>query len=283
MAWSWIDGRLMPDAEARVAVLDRGFQYGDGIFETLLLRGGKPILFPGHVQRMRAAAAALELDLPYDGASLRRAVDELAEANAIESGVVRLTLSRGVGARGLAAGDGLQPTLVMTAAAGIPYEEACYTHGLGAVLIPWPRNEHSPLVAIKALSCLENVLGARFARRAGAREGLFLNTAGRLAEGTMSNLFTVKDGEISTPPVEEGLLPGVTRGFLLARGPWPAVERPLSLEDLMAADEAFLTNAVLGVAPLVQVDGRPIAHGEPGPLTRLVRGWYNKEIMLQDG
>ena len=185
--------------------------------------------------------------------------------NGISSGAIRLTVSRGPGERGLAPGEDSRPTVVATASAGLPYGPKVYEEGLAAVLLPWPRNERSPLSRIKAISCAENVLGAMAAQRAGADEGIFLNTSGYLAEGTKANLFVVKDGEILTPPVEAGALPGIVRAFVLAS--FPVRERMLAPEDLFAAEEAFLTNSLLGVAPLVRVDGHALADGRLGPVT----------------
>lgn len=261
--WSWYNGALT--INPTICGSDRGFLYGDGVFETILVREGRPVFLPAHLARLGQGAAALGIVLPYSERALAEAVTAVVRQNGISTGAVRLTVSRGPGERGLASKGTMHPTVLVTASAGLPYDATVYAKGLTAVLLPWPRNERSPLSRIKAISCAENVLGAMAAQRAGADEGIFLNTSGYLAEGTKTNLFVVKDGEILTPPVEAGALPGIVRAFVLAS--FPVRERMLAPEDLFAAEEAFLTNSLLGVAPLVRVDGRPLGAGWPGPVT----------------
>ena len=243
----------------------------------MLVHEGRPFLVDDHLARAEAGAEVLGMRLPYTRQELREGICAAVRANAVDAGVVRLTFSRGSGERGLAPGPDLCPTVVICIAAGVPYDESCYTRGLGAILLPWPRNERSPLAKVKSLSCLDNVLGAIHARQAGAREGLFMNTAGCMADGTMTNLFVVKDGRLVTTPLDSGALPGVTRAFIM-RGMGGVDERTIIPEDLLLADEAFLTNSVLGVAPLVRVDGRPIGNGRPGRITGRVLAWYRAEL-----
>lgn len=282
MAWCWINGRLALVKAAFVGVSDRGFLYGDGLYETLRVYGRHPHLLAEHAARMEAGASVLGLALPYTANYLAEGVAAVIRANTLRSGVIRITISRGEGVRGLIPPADPHPTTVITAFAGISYSKSCYTGGLRAIMLPWPRNEHSPLVWVKSLSCLENVLGAVAARRAGADEGLFLNGRGHLTEGTTANLFVVKSGRILTPPAASGLLPGITRARVMASG-LRVAEALLTMPDLLEADEAFLTNSVLGVAPLVQLDGRHIGDGRPGPLTRQVMDWYEAEAGFPAG
>ncbi|MCL6614095.1 MAG: aminotransferase class IV [Firmicutes bacterium] len=261
--WSWYNGALT--INPTICGSDRGFLYGDGVFETILVREGRPVFLPAHLARLGQGAAALGIVLPYSERALAEAVTAVVRQNGISTGAVRLTVSRGPGERGLAPAGNLRPTVLVAATPGLPYGPKVYEEGLAAVLLPWPRNERSPLSRIKSTSCAENVLGAMAAERAGADEGIFLNTSGYLAEGTKTNLFLVKDGEVLTPPVEAGALPGIVRALVLAS--FPVRERMLALEDLFAAEEAFLTNSLLGVAPLVRVNGHALADGRLGPVT----------------
>lgn len=268
--WAWHDGELVEAPS--ISAAHRGFLYGDGVFETVLVHRGRPVFLAAHLARLARGAAALGLMLPYSVRTLTEAVTAVVRQNGISTGAVRLTVSRGPGERGLAPAGNLRPTVLVAATPGLPYGPKVYEEGLAAVLLPWPRNERSPLSRIKSTSCAENVLGAMAAERAGADEGIFLNTSGYLAEGTKTNLFLVKDGEVLTPPVEAGALPGIVRALVLAS--FPVRERMLALEDLFAAEEAFLTNSLLGVAPLVRVNGRSLGDGRPGKATRRVIGHY---------
>ena len=274
MALLWIDGRLEESAAACIFALDRGLLYGDGLFTTVRIRGGEPVLIGEHLARLDHDAAALGFQIKYTHQELLAGMQGVIDANAIIGGVVRLTITRGVGLRGLVPAGNPNPTVLITVTAGIPYEESLYATGLRAVLLPWPRNERSPLTGVKSLNRLEDVLGARAAAQAGADEGLFLNTAGFLAEGTRSNVFLVRGGRILTPPEDAGLLPGVTRRQLLLHG--IAKEERLTAQDLLEAEEAFLTNSILEVAPLVRVDEHGIGTGRPGPMTKEVMAWYKQ-------
>ncbi|MGH6913983.1 MAG: aminotransferase class IV, partial [Geminicoccales bacterium] len=186
---------------------------------------------------------------------------------------LRLTLSRGSGPRGLAPPDQPAPTLLITAAAigGKPPAPA------RAVIVTTRRNEHSPLAGLKSLNYLDNLLSLREAREKGADEAILLNTAGRLACASAANLFLVEGERLLTPAEREGVLPGVTRAALLeiARGLGLAVEETgMPPSTLGRAEEAFLTNSLLGIRPLVEIDGRPVKEGRIGPMTLRLRQAY---------
>lgn len=256
----WLNGRLLSADEARIDPTDRGFTLGDGLFETIRVAGGRALHLDRHLARLEASAAVLDLPPPYPSDALAAAVAALVAARGVADGVVRLTLTRGSGARGVLPPAEPHPTVLITLApAGPPAGpvEAVIARGTR-------RNEHSPLSRLKTLNYLDAILARQEAARSGAGEALLLNTAGRLAEASVANLFIVKDGRLLTPPVSEGALPGIRRALILEnRG---AEERPVSPDDLAAADEAFLSNS-LGLRPLLAVDGRPIGSGVPGPMT----------------
>lgn len=258
----WLNGELVEAGQARVAVSDRGFTLGDGLFETLCVRGGVPLRLDAHWARLEEGARVLRLPLPLDRAGVAAAIAKVLAANGLADAALRLTVSRGPGQRGLLPPQPCTPTMVLTAGPLPP------APGPARVVVAESvrRNPHSPLARIKALSYLDNVLARLEAEERGADDALLLNTEGRLAETTIANLFVVAaDGAVLTPPVADGALPGVRRAELMTRR--GAVERPLGLSDLLAAREAFLTNA-LSIRPLVAVDGHPIGDGQPGGLTR---------------
>ncbi|WP_377806993.1 aminotransferase class IV [Azospirillum sp. A29] len=260
----WLNGRLIQAAEARIDPADRGFTLGDGLFETIRIEDGVPRHLPRHLDRLAAGAELLRLPLPYSAAELTGAMAALIGAAGIADGVLRLTLSRGTGARGVLPPADAQPTLLMTVAPATHM-----TAPVAAVVArSTRRNEHSPLSRLKSLNYLDSILARQEAAERGADEALLLNAAGRLAESSVATLFLSVGGRLLTPPVADGALPGIRRALILERH--GAEEAPLGLEDLARADEAILTNS-LGLRPLVAVDGRPVGSGAAGPvLARLL-------------
>lgn len=253
-----LNGRFMPREQAQITVEDRGFLYGYGLFETILIKEGRPAFWTLHLERLLAGCAVLGLTPPVSEDKLGVLIQETIHRNRMSTGALRLTLSAG------AAGG--ESTLLL-GTRPLPYSAGDYRRGFRACFADARRNEKSPLVRLKSLNYLENLLARESARRRGLDEALFLNTSGYLAEGSASNLFMVKNGYLITPDVEQGLLPGVVRRVVLeiSRGLGLAVEeRAVRPEELAAAEECFLTSSLLGVMPLVEVAGRRIGSGRPG-------------------
>ncbi len=268
-SWAYQDGAFLPSNEARVAADDAGLLRGHGLFETLRARQGRVYLLDRHIARLRAGAGDLDIAVPADVERLPEIVSELTERCGLSDARVRLTLTAGP--------QGGHPMLLLQARAATDYPPEMYTHGITAVIASMRRNETSPLAGIKSLSYLDNLLAKREALQAGADAALLLNTKGSLAESTSANVFVVLGGEVLTPPIADGPLLGVTRSAVLelaeAAG-LRASEATLTVDDLRRADEAFLTNAVAGLLPLVSVDGRNVGSGEPGELTGRLRALY---------
>jgi branched-chain amino acid aminotransferase len=251
----WLDGQLVDEEAARVSAFDHGFLLGDGVFETLRVYAGEPFALDEHLARLRASARIMRIPVPDD---LEAAAHEVLRANDLGEARMRITLTSGGGPAGLARGAGSPAALIAT----LP-------------LTPWPpvsrgivsrfrRDEHSPLAGVKTTSLAQSVIALAEARDAGADEALVLNTAGNLCEATTANVFVVCDGVPSTPPLDSGCLAGITRAHVLELG---AIEQSLSREDLLGADEAFLTSSTRELQPLVAIDDRPVGTGEPGPVT----------------
>ena len=269
MTWVYLDGAYLSSEEAKVAADDAGLLYGRGLFETFRARRGAVYLLERHFDRLEAGARTLGIVLPQTLADLRAAVRTLTEQCELEDARVRLTLTAGS-----ASG---RPSLLIQARAATDYPQRLYERGMSALVAPVRRNETSPLARVKSLNCLDSLLAREQARRAGLDEALFLNTRGRLADGSATNIFLVRDGELLTPPVEDGALPGITRGAVLELAHAARIgahEVSLTLDDLRGAEEAFLTNAVAGLVPLVSVDGAKVGSGKPGLLTRRLRELY---------
>jgi len=277
----FIDGRTVPAGEAHVAVDDRGFLYGDGLFETVRVRGGEPFRLDEHLERLFASCEELAIRPGMPAGMLAVSARQLVEANGVASGVLRVQLTRGRGAgpdipNGPDGPDAAKSTVLITAASGRLYPAKLYERGLRAVTASSPRNERSPLVRHKTTNYLECILARREARLAGCDEAVMLNTAGRVAEAAVSNIFLVTEGTLVTPSCEEGLLPGITRADVceLARAEGVEVaERPVRPEELLAADEVFLTNSVLEICPLVELDGNAIGGGAREITLRLAEAY----------
>jgi branched-chain amino acid aminotransferase len=252
----WLNGTLLPDGEARIDPADRGFTLGDGLFETLAVRDGKILRLEKHLRRLGHGCEVLRLPPPPDG--LTEAIAAVLQANALKDAAVRVTYTRGPGARGLPLPATCEPTLLVTAAPLPPPRPPASC----IVATVTRRNEHSPLSRIKSTNYLDNILAREEARQRNAADALLLNGAGNLAEAAAANVFIVKDGQVMTPPLEDGALEGIMRAEIIART--GAAERSLSLADAAGADEVFLSNS-LGLQAAVQLDGAPIGNGMPGP------------------
>jgi branched-chain amino acid aminotransferase len=293
----WVDGRLLPAEAAHLSVFDRGFQLGDGIFETLRARGSRPTELAEHVARLRRSAAGLDIALPDDiEARLTQGIAELLAAEGLAGpdgdASIRITVSRGrYMTRGvLPANEDVEPTIAIQAWAVMPAPIGHLEHGIRLVASSVRRDPASPLATLKTTSRADYVYARLEARRAGADDALFLTVDDHLSEGTSANIFLVRrsaaDGadELATPSLDCAILPGTTRSWLLG---WASgvglrpVEGQLSRADLAAADEAFLSSSVAGILPVTSFDGRPIGDGQPGPWTRRARA--DREAMIALG
>lgn len=268
----WVNDRLVSPGASGLDPRDRGFTLGDGLFETMRVRGGVVQRPTRHLARLRAGAAVIGLPLPWSDGELATAIARTRAANAVREAAVRLSVSRGVPAtRGLLPDPDPAPSLVIQAQSFAGYPKALYARGMQVIISRIRRNEHSPLANVKALCYLDNVLARREAAEHGADEALLLNTAGYLACASAANLFLVVGDTLVTPPLSAGALPGTVRDAVLAelapRLGLTVCDRPVAPEELARAGEAFLTSALLGVMPLTAVHGRPVGRGAPGPLT----------------
>ena len=293
----WVDGRIESANAPVLTAFDRGFQLGDGVFETLRARGGRPTELPEHTARMRRSAAGLSIALPDDlEPLLARAIDELLAVESLGGpegdASVRITVSRGpFFGRGLLPPDEHPaPTIVVQAWPVPPTPASHLQGGLHLIASAVRRDPESPLNALKTTSRADYVYARLEARRAGADDALFLTIDDHLSEGTTANIFLVRAGaddsapELATPSLDCAILPGTTRSWLLAWGArvgLRAVEGRLTRADLAAADEAFLSSSVAGVLPVTRFDGAPIGDGSPGPWTRRARA--DREAMIVAG
>jgi branched-chain amino acid aminotransferase len=293
----WVDGGLLPADGRHLSVFDRGFQLGDGIFETLRVRGAHPTELDEHIARLRRSAAGLDIPLPSDIAErLATGIAAVLAADGLDrpdgDASVRITVSRGpFRARGLLPPDEVvEPTIAIQAWRVVPPRADHLERGLHLVASAVRRDPANPLVTLKTTSRADYVFARLEARRAGADDAIFLTVDDHLSEGTTANIFLVRrspgDGapELATPSLDCAILPGTTRSWLLGWGPRVGlrpVEGRLTVADLATADEAFLCSSVAGILPVTRFAGAAIGNGEPGSWTRRARA--DREAMIQAG
>jgi branched-chain amino acid aminotransferase len=264
----WVGDGLVDATDATVSVLDHGFTVGDGVFETVLVRGGAPFALTRHLRRLERSLAGLGIVGP-PGNRVRDAVDAVVLRSGIDTTLARLrvTVTSGSGPFGSDRG-GAEPTLVVTMTPALPWPP---TTSLATV--PWVRNERSAAAGLKTTSYAENAVALAEAKRRGASEAVLADTQGRLSECTGSNVFVVVDGSVVTPSLDTGCLAGITRELVLdwCRDPVPISEGHLAHDVLRTADEVFITSSTRDVHPVVRIDDRELA---AGPVTARVAALY---------
>jgi D-alanine transaminase len=273
---AWLDGRLLPLDEARVPVLDRGFLFGDAVYEVIPVYGGRPCRMEEHLDRLDASLAATAIPAPHDRAGWRDLLGRLIEANGGGDLALYLQVTRGVAPkRDHAIAPGLVPTVFAMTMPIPPRASEVAENGIAAVTVAdsrWLRCQ------IKATTLLANVLHKRKAAESGADDALLVRD-GLVIEATASNVFAVLDGAVVTPPVDPGMLTGVTRNLVLELAAGDGIETleaALPAERLPAASEIWVTSSTREVTPVTTLDGRVVGEGRPGPLWRRVDRLYQE-------
>jgi len=277
MEWVFLNGRFVERGEAAVPALDRGLLYGYGLFETMRSYNGRVFRLDAHYRRLSEGAVALGIPLALTLDDLRAAVETLLERNSLPGARIRLTVTAGP----VPDDGGASPSILLVARPLSGYPPDLYQRGMAAVTSATRRNEASPLSRVKSLNYLDNLLAREEAQRKGADEAILLNTRGLVAEGSASNVFLVGSEGLSTPGIDSGALPGITRAAVieLAREAGIAcAEGEVEAATLAGAAEAFLTNSIMGVMPLTRLDGRPIGGGRPSPTTRAISRLYDQAV-----
>ncbi len=280
--WVWIENRVVPVAQARVPVLDRGFLYGDSVFEVTRTVARVPLFLSEHLDRLHHSATALGFGL-IERATLIEAIHAtLASVKAAES-YVRIIVTRGAGPLDLDPEAADAPRLIVIAKPLQLPAAALYEDGVSLRLVGERRNAPGQVSAeIKSSNYLSSVLALRAARRQGAYEALMCDLDGYVSEGASSNFFMVQGGKLYTPPLTLGLLPGVTRAAVLklaAAAGITLAEVPFRAEQILNAEEAFLTSSIRGILPVTRLDDKPIGSGKPEALTRLLMQRYAADYL----
>src|SRR5215510_682377 len=268
----YISGKFFPQEEAKISVFDHGLLYGDGVFEGLRSYRGKVFRLEEHIRRLYESAKAIWLEIPMSRDEMCDAVNEAVRINKIDDGYIRLVVTRGAGTLGLDPNRCSNPQVIIIADAISLYPKELYEKGLEIVTVSVQRTHPAALnPRIKSLNYLNNILAKIEGLQAGCIEALMLNHKGEVAECTGDNIFLVRNGVLYTPPLDAGILGGITRdaGIELAREAGIEVrEMPLTRHDVYIADECFLTGSAAEAIPVVKIDNRTIGDGKPGRITR---------------
>jgi branched-chain amino acid aminotransferase len=267
----FMNDRLVPEDEARVSVFDHGLLYGDGVFEGLRSYSGRVFRLDAHLDRLWASARAIHLEIPLAKETVARAVHDTLAANKLSDGYVRLVVTRGAGSLGLDPNRTKNPQVIVIADTISLYPREFYDKGLRIVTAATQRVHSAALSPrIKSLNYLNNIMAKLEGLQAGCVEALMLNHKGEVAECTGDNVFIVRGGRLLTPPPDAGILEGITRGAVMELAHAAGItchEATLTRYDLYTAEECFLTGTAAEVIPVVEIDGRPIGAGSPGPVT----------------
>lgn len=277
----YINGRLLPLSEARISPLDYGFMYGFSLFETLRSYDGRLFRLPEHLSRLREGAAFLGISKIPDDAGMERAIRETLLANNLRDARIRLTLSIGEGTLSPDTLSCKQPTLMVAAAHFTSPNEDIYERGYRAIVSEHRRDSLSPLSKIKTGNYLASLLARTEARQKRAEEALLLNERGGLSECSASNIFIVKNGRIITPDEKSGILSGITRQEVLKiclQSGYDVEEREVRPEELFQTDEAFITNSLLEIMPLTEINGQPLGKGHRGDITKKLHSAYRDKV-----
>jgi branched-chain amino acid aminotransferase len=280
----YINGELFNKEDAKVSVYDHGLLYGDGVFEGLRSYSGKVFRLNEHLERLYDSAKAICLEIPISMEQMAADVNSTLAANKIDDGYVRLLVTRGAGTLGLDPNKTSDPQVIIIADHITLYPPEFYENGLEIVTASTIRNHPAALnPRIKSLNYLNNILAKLEGLQAGCVEALMLNHKGEVAECTGDNIFVVRDGVLCTPPIDAGILSGVTRAVVMQLAVNDGVqvrEIAMTRHDVYVADECFLTGSAAEVIPVVKVDQRAIGDGAPGPLTKRLIKSFRQEIRV---
>lgn len=272
---AYVSGAYVPHRQAAVHIEDRGYQFADGIYEVIAVRGGKLLDEEPHLRRLHRSLDELRIPAPIGDAALGIVLREVVRRNGVETGIVYLQITRGVAPRDHAFPKSAKPTLVVTSKARRRPDPRPSEDGIGVITIPdirWHRCD------IKSIALIANVLGKQRAREAEVFEAWQIDSDGRITEGTSTNAWIVTDdATVVTRAADNAILNGVTRLVVLdivAREGYRFDERPFTVEEAKAAREAFLTSTTSDLLPVVRIDGAPVGDGKPGPLSRKLRAAY---------
>lgn len=278
----YINGKFYDKPDAKISVYDHGLLYGDGVFEGIRVYGGKVFKLKEHVARLFEAACAIKLEIPMTQEQFVQAIQATVDLNQKKDGYIRPLVTRGAGYLGLDPRKTSDPQIVIIVDDISLYPPELYDNGMEIVTVATIRNHPSALnPRIKSLNYLNNIMAKVEGQLAGCMEALMLNHKGEVAECTGDNVFIVKAGAVRTPPIDAGILEGITRDTVMdlaSEAKLLVEEVALTRHDIYTADECFLTGTAAEVIPVVKCDARVIGSGRPGPITRQLREAFQKYV-----
>lgn len=273
----FVNGKVVDGKKASLSVFDRGLLYGDGLFETMRSYGGVVFALDAHFCRLYDSGRLIGLNIEKNKKYLKAAIYKLLKINKLKNAYIRLAVTRGTGRVGLDATIALGQSLIIIVKDFTPYPAKLYKRGVSLYTSSVRRNEKSVLSRVKSLNYLNNIQARMEAQKRGATDALLLNTEKKVAESAVSNIFMIKGKKLITPPVESGALPGITRDMVLSLANYLKlypVEANMDLRELKNAEEAFLTNTLMEIMPVVKIDKKTIGSGKPGPTTKSLHKLY---------
>ncbi len=288
----WIDGQLYEKEQARISVFDHGLLYGDGVFEGIRIYDGCIYRLEQHLERLWSSAKYIKLAIPMTREEMRAAIVETVRANGLRNGYIRLVVTRGEGDLGLNPENCRKPTVFIIADQIRLFPQELYENGIEVISAAVQRQPVSALnPRVKSLNYLNNILARIEANNAGAHEAIILDLRGFVVECTADNIFVVRRGIVTTPPVYLGALRGITRDAVIeiAREQGLDIrEEPFTLYEVYDAEEIFLTGTAAELVPVVRVDGRHIGDGRPGPVFRQLLEEFRRRaprdgVMIDEG
>ncbi len=278
----FLNGLFVPLKNARVSILDRGFAYGDGLFETMRAYRGSIFRQEAHLDRLLSSLEQIMIDLPLTRGELQDALHRTLKHNQLENSILRLIITRGEQQPGLLSHASTSPTMVIHARAYEPPPEHWFLDGVRISLFPGSAVRTSTLSQqIKSSNYLSHILVRELAEKQNSVEGILLDDHNYVTEGTVSNLFMVKDGKLSTPALNQHILAGITRQAVLdiaKENGIPTVERAITAHELLLADEIFLTNSGVEILPVSHVDGKTIGQWKAREVTPKLQSAFRKTV-----
>ena len=274
----FLNDKLIDIDKACISATDSGFLYGAGLFETMRSYNGVVFALADHLDRLFFSANALSIDIHYDREYITDSINKVLQANKLSDARLRLTITGGPMST---SDEDRKPTLLITAAKLQPYPPEYYKKGVLVVLCPFRQNPNDPTCGHKTTSYYSRMIALKFAHQKMAAEALWFTTDNRLAEGCVSNVFLVKDSTLYTPPLKTPVLAGVARKtiFHLAdENSIKLVEKDLSIDELLTADEIFLTNVIMQVLPVVSVEKHIVGKGKPGPVAQELKEKFEELV-----
>ncbi len=277
----FLNGKIIPETDGNISSGDRGFLYGDGIFETFRSYGRTPFKLDEHIERMRHSAKRLMIAFEYTNTEIAETIKTLTDKNNIQDAYIRITLSRGEGSGALQMSDSLRSTILIQVKTFTPYDMKLYDEGMSLAVSDCRRSTSCPISRHKSTNLLKSILLKEEANKKATHETIILNTDGYVAECIVSNIFMISGGSVITPSLDTNILPGITRRTVLdicKESSIPTGEERFKVETLLNADEVFITNSLMEIIPVSKIDDYKIGKTIPGKITQQLMNAYKRLI-----